>query len=393
MKISLFSGGNASPHYVLGLTSGLSLTGIKIDFIGSDIFKGAQILNHENITFYNLRGDQDPSSPIWIKITRIIKFYYRMMKYAAKTDSEIFHIQWLNKFALLDSTLLNIYYRLLGKKLIFTAHNINAGQRDDNDSIMNRLSLKNMYKFVDHIIVHTEKMKQQLISEFAVGEHKISVIPHGILNIAPITNLKKVQAREKFDIQLQEKILLFFGIIAPYKGLEFLIPAFKILREKYSDMRLIIAGKIENNYPDYWMKIEELITENSLANHIIKKTEFIPDKEVEFYFKSSDILILPYKYIFQTGVLFLSYNFGLPAIVSDVGSLREEVIEGKTGYVFNPEDATDLANKIDEYFTSDLYYNLEANRINIIKFANDKYSWEKIGEKTVALYMKLTQSK
>jgi len=314
------------------------------------------------------------------------------MRYAAKTDSKIFHIQWLNKFAIIDSTLLNIYYRILGKKLIFTAHNINAGKRDENDTLMNRLSLKIMYNFVDHIIVHTNKMKHQLISEFKIEENKISVIPHGILNISPKTKLEKMQAREKLNIKSKEKILLFFGIIAPYKGLEFLISAFKILRDKYSDMKLIIAGKVENNHPDYWNYIERLINEYSLAEYIIRKTEFIPDNEVEIYFKSSDILILPYKYIFQTGVLFLSYNFGLPAIVSDVGSLKEEVIEGKTGYIFNPEDAGDLAIKIDDYFKSDLYQNLEKNRISIINFANDKYSWEKIGEKTISVYNRLTQS-
>jgi glycosyltransferase involved in cell wall biosynthesis len=74
-----------------------------------------------------------------------------------------------------------------------------------------------------------------------------------------------------------------------------------------------------------------------------------------------------------------------------VGSLREEIIEGKTGYVCQTENPEDLAEKIDLYFHSDLYKNLEVNRAQIIKYANEKYSWEKIGEKTSAVYRNLIE--
>ena len=66
--------------------------------------------------------------------------------------------------------------------------------------------------------------------------------------------------------------------------------------------------------------------------------EFIPDEETEIYFKAADVLVLPYRHIYQSGVLFLGYSFGLPVLAADVGSLKDEIVEGKTGFVFRPED-------------------------------------------------------
>lgn len=134
-----------------------------------------------------------------------------------------------------------------------------------------------------------------------------------------------------------------------------------------------------------------MINEHGLNDIVIVKSEYIPDEEVEIYLKASDLLVIPYKFIFQTGVLFLSYNFGLPVIATDVGSLREDIVEGKTGFLCKPEDPQDLSDRIDFYFQSDLYKNLDANRLEIIKYANEKYSWASIGKTTVSVYEKLIE--
>ena len=76
------------------------------------------------------------------------------------------------------------------------------------------------------------------------------------------------------------------------------------------------------------------------------------DADTEIYFKAADVVVLPYTHIFQSGVLFLGYNFGLPAIATDIGSLRDDVIEGETGFICKPCDAIDLANCIRKYFSS-----------------------------------------
>jgi len=385
MKVTLLQGGGGDIYYELGLLSGLVSKRINVDIIGNDKMRDASALTGENANLYNFRGNQDSHAPVKEKIYRVLKYYFKLTKYAARTDSKLFHILWLNKFIYFDITILNVYYKLLGKKLVFTAHNINMRERDKNDTWLNRLSLRFLYKIVDHIFVHTNKMKLQLIENFNIRESKVTVIPYGINNVVHKSELTRIQARKKLHVDGNKKVILFFGNIAPYKGLEYLILALVHLKEKNNNFRLIIAGRIKGSEA-YWENMQRIIEEHALNNCVISKIEFIHDEEIEVYFKSADVLILPYTRIFQSGVLFLSYNFGLPVIATDVGSLKECVVEGNTGFICQHEDPQDLANKIDLYFHSDLYKNLEINREKIIKHAYEKYSWEKIAEKTIEVY-------
>jgi glycosyltransferase involved in cell wall biosynthesis len=389
MKITLIKGGVGDTYYELGLLSGLVTKDIIVDFIGSerDVLKHTDILKHKNVTFRDYRGELSSRAKLLHKVLGILRYYARLLLYALKTNSRIFHVQWMEKLVYFDRTFLMIYYKLLGKKVVFTAHNVNAGERDGHDSLMNRLTLKVMYQIVDHIIVHTQKMKDQLIREFRVSHDKVSVIPYGINNMIPISNLTSQEAREKLHISAKTKVLLFFGNIVAYKGLEYLLMALSELAERYEDLLLIIVGRVSNKEnAAYWKTLEKIMEDEKLTKHVVCRTEFIPDEDIEIYFKAADVLILPYKHIFQSGVLYLSYAFGLPVIATDVGSLREDVIDEKTGYICRPADAKDLAQKIDRFFNSALYGRLEEKRIAILNHVHEEHSWEEIGAKTISIY-------
>ncbi|MBW6504122.1 glycosyltransferase family 4 protein [bacterium] len=378
------TGGGDRP-YALGLLSCLLSKDIHVDFIGSDELFDRNLMNHPKVFFLNLRGDQRPDASRWNKIIRVAKYYRKLIEYAYKTDSGLFHIIWLNKFIYFDRVVMNYYYKVLGKKIVHTAHNIDQQERDGKSDILNRFTLRIMYNLLDHIFVHTKKMKGQLVEQFGVDEKKISVIPFGINDTIPTTHLTKIQARQKLEIRDGEKVLLFFGNIAPYKGLEYLVLAMPILKEKLGHIKLIIAGRVKN-CNSYWEKNQEMIVKNKLEDCVLARTEFIPDEDVEIYFKAADALILPYRSIYQSGVLFLSYNFGLPVIATDVGSLREDIIEGETGYLCPPEDPNSLALSIINYYESRLYKEIETNKYKIKNFAKEKYSWSKIGDITISAY-------
>ncbi|MBE3086980.1 MAG: glycosyltransferase family 4 protein, partial [Bacteroidetes bacterium] len=284
---------------------------------------------------------------------------------------------------------LNLYYKALGKKIIFTAHDINYRKLVGSDTLMNSLSLKLMYRIVDHLIVHTEKMKMELVESYHVKENKISIIPFGINEVMPKTDLTREQARKKLNLSTHDKILLFFGNIAPYKGLEFLIRSLVNLRERYKDLKLIIAGRIKTDCQEYWINIENIVKEHKLEDVIIKRIEYIPEVEAEIYFKAADVLILPYKNIFQSGLIYTSYHFGLPVVATDAGSLKDDVIIGKTGFICRAEDPEDLAEKVIQYYNSDLFKDLDGTREKIIRHAKKNHSWELTGERTFNLYRTL----
>jgi glycosyltransferase involved in cell wall biosynthesis len=297
----------------------------------------------------------------------------------------------MNKFVLFDRTLMNLYYKLLGKKLIFTAHNINARKRNNNDSIANKLSLKIHYNLMDHIIVHNKKMKDELVKEFGIKPEKVAINALGINVNAPQMELTKQDALSYLDLPSNKKIILFFGGIVNYKGLHLLIKAFKSLLENSTDYHLLIAGAARDQR--YYEEIEKLITELIIHEHCTRHIKFIADEDIPYYFTAADCCVLPYTSIFQSGVHALSYAYGLPVIASDVGSFRDEdVIEYETGFIFEPSNEMDLRQTLVNYFNSSLYINLEQTRNRIKEWAQKKYSWDEIGKSTSKLYYQICKN-
>ena len=175
--------------------------------------------------FLTCGATNDPTSaPQKTSASRI--HYLRLLGYAATAEPKIFHILWNNKFQFFDRTVLILYYKLLGKKIPITVHNVNAGQRDANDTWLNRFSLRTQYRLADHIFVHTDKMKSEMVGGFSIAPEKVSVIPFGINNTVPNTTLSISEAKRQVGVGATDKTMLFFGNIAPYKGLDILVAAF-----------------------------------------------------------------------------------------------------------------------------------------------------------------------
>jgi glycosyltransferase involved in cell wall biosynthesis len=311
--VSLLTGGGDKP-YALGIAAALTSEGIFVDFVGSDDLSVPDVLNNPRVNFLNLRGDQRVDVSAFAKARRVLKYYLRLISYAATAQPKLFHLLWNNKFELFDRTLLMLYYRMLGKKIALTVHNVNAGKRDLNDSFLNRLSLRIQYNLCHHIFVHTHAMKRELAADFCIPESKVSIVPFGINNTVPDTTLSIAEAKRQLGISGGERTLLFFGNIAPYKGLEYLISAFAELLNKDRSYRLIIVGKPKGS-EGYWMQIHQGIARSGIRDRVIERIEYIPDEETELFFKAADVLILPYTRMFQSGVLFLGYSFGLPALI------------------------------------------------------------------------------
>jgi glycosyltransferase involved in cell wall biosynthesis len=386
-EVALLTGGGDRP-YALGLASSLISEGIAFDFIGSDYLESPELDSSPLVRFLNLRGNAPAKAPLVSKSARILKYYARLIQYAATAEPRTFHILWNNKFEHLDRTLLLAYYRLLGKRLVHTVHNVNIRKRDGRDSVLNRLTLRAQYHLVDHLFVHTEQMKGELRTEFGVPSDRISVIPFGINSTVPDTALTPGEARARLGLSSADKVVLFFGNIAPYKGLEYLVEAMSPLASSHPAAKLVIAGRTKGS-ESYWATIERRIEELALTSRVISRIEFVPDEETEIYFKAADVLVLPYTHVFQSGVLFLGYNFGLPVVAADVGSLRDDIIEGDTGFVFPPRDVAALAGALGRYFSSDLYQRLESCRPQIRDFARQRYSWSIVGEITKSVYDRL----
>jgi D-inositol-3-phosphate glycosyltransferase len=388
LEIALLTGCQ-DKSYALGLAVALASKGIRADVIGNDWVDCAEYHTTPNLSFLNLGGIQGAQAGFLKKLLLILRFYARLLRYVSRVKPKIIHILWNNKFEYFDRTILMLYLKLLGKRVVFTAHNVNKAKRDSEDSPLNRLTLRCQYRLADCTFAHTEKMKSEIMKEFGVKGSAVTVIPFGVYNVLPDTDLTPREAKQKLGIGMDERTILFFGRIVPYKGLEYLLAALGKAYARNPNYRLIIAGEPMKGYEHYMADMLQTIEHAPYRDRVIQKLVFIKDEETELYFKAADALALPYKDIFQSGVLFVGFTYGLPVIGADVGSFREDIIEGKTGYVFKPGDSDDLANAIEKYFESDLYKELERNRKEIRDFVTARHSWDEVGEITRSVYEEL----
>jgi glycosyltransferase involved in cell wall biosynthesis len=181
----------------------------------------------------------------------------------------------------------------------------------------------------------------------------------------------KSAARKKLELPAETSIVLFFGFIRKYKGLDLLYDSVKLLREKYPqgrNIKFLVAGEFYEDEAPYSAQIEKL----GIADQLILRTQFIADSEVKYYLGAADVVIQPYRNATQSGVTPLAYHFEKPMIVTNVGSLPTLVPHEKVGLVCEPEPDA-IAQAIVRYFELG-----EAYFIDHLRSEKDKYSWTKL---------------
>jgi glycosyltransferase involved in cell wall biosynthesis len=183
--------------------------------------------------------------------------------------------------------------------------------------------------------------------------------------------ISKEEAREKLAIGNRQKVLLFFGFIRKYKGLDLLLDAIKILKDSklpITNCQLLVAGEFYEDRKPYDEQIENL----GIKENLILHTDFIPDSEVKYYLCAADVVVQPYKNATQSGVTPLAYHFEKPMIVTNVGGLPSLVPNDKVGLIAEP-NATSIAQKIEEYFIKG-----EAHFLPHLIEEKKKFSWSKM---------------
>ena len=236
---------------------------------------------------------------------------------------------------------------------------------------------KYFVKPVDAFITMSEKVLSDL-PIFAPNK-PAKLIPHPLYDNFG-EKISKQEARKYLGIDADEKILLFFGFIRKYKGLDILLDAMKLLGSANNPPsgdggKLLIAGEFYEDRKACDEQIERLGIKDSL----ILRTDFIPDSEVKYYLCAADVVVQPYRNATQSGVTPLAYHFEVPMIVTNVGGLASLVPDGKVGLVAEP-NATSIAEKIVEYFEmgadSFLPHLIEEKK---------KYSWAKMTEAILSI--------
>jgi glycosyltransferase involved in cell wall biosynthesis len=320
------------------------------------------------------------------KTSNIINWYNPLswIKAGFKPDGEIVHFQHWQLYASAMYCFILPIIKIRGKKRIVTIHNITPHTADKPSIFLDKIFNKIIFPFTDLFIVHNKRNKKKLLELYKVDEKKISVIPHGtLMPYQKIKNISKEHARKHLNIPIDKKVILFFGYMWGYKGLDVLLKSLKIVRTNLKDFVLVIAGQPLDRWKIYYKIIEE----NRLDNNILKILKYIPDSEIEYYFTSADLVVLPYyEHPFDThgGVGALALSFKKPMVVTDVGGLPEYVKEKRV--ISNPNNPNELAQKIIFVLSDDtLLEKLSKDSEELSK----KLSWDKIADITIDLYKKI----
>lgn len=275
----------------------------------------------------------------------------------------IIYKYWMPFFGPCFGTISRIAKRNGKTKVLTICDNVIPHERKPGD----RAFTSYFFNTVDYFVLLSKKVQEDLVSIKPGAVNKI--LPHPVYSNFG-SEVSKAEARSRLKLK-DEKLILFFGFIRDYKGLDVLFESMALLKDKLN-VKLIVAGEFYSNEEKYKGLIDRL----KIAGSLYLFTDFIPTNEVKYYFCAADAVILPYKDATQSGIVQIAMNFKKPVIATNVGGLEEVVLNGKTGFIVQKEKPGDIASAVMKFYNENLEEEFQKN----IEGEVDKYSWKKFAE-------------
>ena len=301
--------------------------------------------------------------------------YFSSLKILKKSRGDLFITSyWMSFFG----PMMGFWARFLPKKTVKIAliHNLIPHEKRFFDGVFNRYFLRQYDGFVllsDAVRNDVLKLKPEAVT--LVLKHP-SYQQFGL-------KIDKKRAREILNVNQTKKTVLFFGLIRDYKGLDLLLAAFSMLDDSF---QLVIAGEVYGDRDGY----DKLIIQ-SKNKHIYFVDQFIPSEEVNLYFSAADLCVLPYKTATQSGIKAMCDAFHLPVLVSRVGGLHGDILEGENGFVIRDSSAFPLSEQIEEVFSDSRIEKVSKNIQNHLE--NKQNEWDEFADSVLKFADMIQQSK
>lgn len=319
---------------------------------------------------------------------RVLKLLESILNLSALTarflvsPPDVIHVQFL---PMLTSRLpFDLWFvqlcRRRGSKIVLTVHDL----LPHNTGETHRQAYYDLYQMVDHIICHSDSIKQRLCSEYSIPEEKISVIPHGpfFYDIAPAN---ADQILRSFELDRQKHLVLWQGIISPYKGIDLLLEAWKQVETSVDNASLLIAG---TGSPELLEQIRGRIRGLGLER-VRLHPRFISTEELVALYQAADIVVYPYRAITTSGALATGLALGKTIVASNLAVFRELLTDRKNALLIDPQSPADLSRALVELLMDVSLRKQLAENVQQMNFG--KESWSSIADKTIECY-KLLES-
>jgi glycosyltransferase involved in cell wall biosynthesis len=313
-------------------------------------------------------------SPLQVDTDRIIDClnplsWYCAGKAAADFESDLTVFQWWHPFfGPAYRMVCSAFKRRRHSPIIFLCHNVLPHE----SSVFDRMLIKTAFDGADAFLVQSNEDGENL--QKLRDRPVMAVNPLPIYDFFDAGRYNRQSAREKLG--LDGPVILFFGYIRGYKGLADLIEALPLVNER-KPVTLLVVGEFYDKREPYDRRIGEL----SLQNNIRIVDEYVPNEDVEIYFKASDLCVLPYRSATQSAIVQTAYGFDKPVVVTAVGGLPDVVTDGKTGYVVPAGDTRAIADAVVRFFEEDAAGRMAEN----IRAESDRFSWKRCVDTLLSL--------
>ncbi|WP_136601141.1 glycosyltransferase family 4 protein [Salinigranum halophilum] len=301
----------------------------------------------------------------------------------ADADEGVLHLHWLFPYFQSETrigltrrafwfSVKLLYLKFAGVQLVWTAHDYITHSRE-NEQFSKRFR-RMIFRLFDSVVVHCEAAKDRLHREYNFSRDysdRMTTIVHPHFLDYPNT-IERDAARERLQLEHDDKVFLFFGNIKQYKGVDELIDAFQRLEDE--DAQLFIAGSTTEKTEDQVMRAVEA------DPRISGDFRFVPTDEIQFYLNAADVVVLPFRDILTSGSVVLAMSFGKPVIAPAIGCIPETVTDGGA-FLYDPESADGLYDALRATEEHDLAAMGERNREHI-----EQFDWLTAARETKEVY-------
>lgn len=311
-------------------------------------------------------------APMAWRALRLLRAFRRTLSDCDRRGTAIAHLHFFGA-----STLERLSARLVrrrGLRLVATAHDVQSLAARQQERAGRAL-----YRQVDRVIVHNRASREE-VSGLVPGL-PAEVIPHGNYLHDLGTPIERQAARRLLDLPVEGPIALFFGQLKRAKGLDLLLEGMARVVSDEPSVRLVVAGRAWKDDPERYRR---LISTLGLSAHVDLRHGYVPDALVPAYFAAADLVVLPYRRVYQSGVLLLAMSHRRAVLVADLPAMLETVEDGISGFTFRHDDPGDLASRVQSLLPDT--NRLESVAVRGYEQVRRDNDWSDIGRLTLAAY-------
>lgn len=351
LEIETFGRGGLT-HYAFNLSSALAARGHRVTFVTSHAYELRDRGAPEGLEVREVIAPWSSTPPGWmrglalnlVRKAETILDALRIGLLARRARPDVVHLHCTNPAVLLYLWCL----KLARCPVVATAHVVTPHERIPLQGFV----YGRVHRASDLVVAHSEVDRQRLLTEFGIAPDRVVVLPHGdygFFEDEPAAGeesgdgpeqqaRRRAEARAWLGLAPDAEVALFFGFVREYKGLDLLLEAWEAVARERPNARLLIAGDPVNLAPERRAELEAWATRLDAVHRF----GYIPFDDVPRYFAAADVLVMPYRHISQSGVLFLALSLGLPVLATRVGALPSMLVDGESGLLVEPGTAAPL---------------------------------------------------